>query len=81
MSKKIFVSFKELEGIPKKYSNKVYVIGNIVREEVLNFNNIKDNFINFDNIRILVLGGSQAAKFLLQNCPKFSINLNTQKIQ
>ena len=68
--KKIFVSFKELEGIPKKYSNKVSVIGNIVREEVLNFNDIKDNFIKIDNIRILVLGGSQAAKIFATELPK-----------
>ena len=30
-AKKIFVSYKELEGIPSKYSDKVHQIGNIVR--------------------------------------------------
>lgn len=77
--KKIFVSFKELEGIPKKYSNKVSVIGNIVREEVLNFNDIKDNFIKIDNIRILVLGGSQAAKIFATELPKVFEKLKNSK--
>ena len=36
LSKKIFVSYKELEGIPKKYNNKVFEIGNILRDEILN---------------------------------------------
>ena len=38
-AKKIFVSYKELEGIPKKYNNKVIEIGNIVREEIINSKN------------------------------------------
>ena len=32
---KIFVSYKDLEGIPTKYKNKVAVIGNIVRKEII----------------------------------------------
>ena len=35
---KIFVSYKELEGISDKYHNKVYELGNIVREEIINSN-------------------------------------------
>ena len=35
-AKKIFVSYKDLEGIPKKYNNKIFEIGNIVREEIIN---------------------------------------------
>ena len=34
-AKKIFVSYGNLEGIPKNYSNKVCEIGNIVREEII----------------------------------------------
>ena len=32
-AKKIFVSYKELEGIPKKFNNKICVTGNIIRKE------------------------------------------------
>ena len=37
-TEKIFVSYKELEGIPKKYNYKVVEVGNIVREEIINAN-------------------------------------------
>ena len=36
-AKKIFVSYKELEGILEKYQTKVFEIGNIIRKEILNF--------------------------------------------
>ena len=32
---KIFVSYSELEGIPKKYNDKIIVIGNLIREEII----------------------------------------------
>ena len=56
---KIFVSYSELEGVNKKYSNKVALIGNIIRDEILNF---KTTNKNNDILSILILGGSQAAK-------------------
>ena len=34
-AQKILVSYKELEGIPKKYENKIKEIGNIIREEMI----------------------------------------------
>ena len=62
LAKKIFVSNKEVEGISKKYSEKVFEIGNIIRKEILdfqvNFNSIEKN----EKLKILILGGSQAAK-------------------
>ena len=68
-AKKIFVSYKDLEGIPKKYDNKIFEIGNIVREEIINskFKEIHNN--KFDEIKILVLGGSQAAKVFADKLP------------
>ena len=32
-AKKIFVSYKELEGIPEKYNNKIIEIGNILEKK------------------------------------------------
>ena len=67
---KIFVSYIGLEGIPNKYNNKVFEIGNIVREEIINAK-IKNTLNNrFDSIKILVLGGSQAAKVFAERLPK-----------
>ena len=34
---KIFVSRKELEGIPQKYKNKIIEIGNILKKKLLSF--------------------------------------------
>ena len=44
-SKKIFVSYKELEGIAEKYNEKIFVIGNIIRDEIIRSKktNIKTN--------------------------------------
>jgi len=58
-AKKIFVSFNELEGIPKKYKDKIDKIGNIIRKEILNY---KSPHIDKNKFKFLILGGSQAAK-------------------
>jgi UDP-N-acetylglucosamine--N-acetylmuramyl-(pentapeptide) pyrophosphoryl-undecaprenol N-acetylglucosamine transferase len=68
-AKKIFVSNKELEGIKQKYNNKVIEIGNIVRDEIIN-SNFVNRKINFDNIKLLILGGSQAAKVFADELPQ-----------
>ena len=36
-AKKIFVSYKEVEGIKTKYNHKIIVVGNILREKILNY--------------------------------------------
>jgi UDP-N-acetylglucosamine--N-acetylmuramyl-(pentapeptide) pyrophosphoryl-undecaprenol N-acetylglucosamine transferase len=79
-AKKIFVSYKNLEGIPEKYSNKTFEIGNIVREEIINskIKNTQNN--SFDCIKILVLGGSQAAKVFADKLPQIFEKLKNSKI-
>ena len=79
-AKKIFVSYKELEGIPSKYSDKVHQIGNIVREEMINkkFDNFEKEVIN--KIHILVLGGSQGAKVFGEKLPQIFEKLKKSKI-
>ena len=37
-AKKFLFPYKELEGVPKKYEDKVFEIGNIIREEIIKFN-------------------------------------------
>tara|TARA_Y100000389_G_scaffold79027_1_gene75765 strand:+ start:11412 stop:12506 length:1095 start_codon:yes stop_codon:yes gene_type:complete len=67
---KIFVSYKDLEGIPHKYKKKVLEIGNIVREEIINSRINESHNSRFDMIRVLVLGGSQAAKVFADKLPR-----------
>ena len=70
---KIFVSYKDLEGISKKNSKKIIEIGNIIREEIINLNFKKKNF---ETIKILVLGGSQAAKIFAEKLPQIFKKIN-----
>ena len=69
-AKKIFVSYKDLEGVPKKYNNKIFEIGNLIRKEIINFNEKKKKNNNLEAINILVLGGSQAAQVFADKLPQ-----------
>ncbi len=67
-SEKILVSNKELEGIEDKYKDKIIEIGNIIKKEIINFS--KDYKGNSEVLKILVLGGSQAAEVFADTLPE-----------
>ena len=69
-AKKIFISYEELQGINKKYQKKIKVIGNIIRKEILNFEVKSDSKETYEKLKILILGGSQAAKIFAEKLPK-----------
>ena len=78
---KIFVSWFDLEGIEKKYEDKKTEVGNIIREEIINFNQAT-SLLKKDKLHILILGGSQAAKSfaeilpqIFERCGKENLNL------
>ncbi len=79
-AKKIFVSNKELKGVPKKYSAKTCVIGNIIRKEILNFKAKTFSINNDEKLNILILGGSQAAKIFADKLTKVFKECNEAKI-
>ena len=79
-AKKMLVSYKELEGVPEKYKYKILEIGNIVREEIIYFNITNKINEEFKNLRILVLGGSQAAKIFAEKLPPIFKRLKTSGI-
>ena len=66
---KVLVSNKELEGIPQKYMNKIFEIGNIINQEIINFSNKESKNIFNKKISILILGGSQAAQIFAEVLP------------
>ena len=68
-TKKIFVSYKDLEGIQKKFNHKVVEIGNIIKKEIIKFSNIHSERETLKRLDILVLGGSQAAKVFAETLP------------
>ena len=80
LAKKIFVSYKEVEGLNSIYDNKVVEIGNLVREEIKEFKINTDANNDFDKLKILVLGGSQAAKIFAEELPKIFVECNKSKI-
>jgi len=65
---KIFVAYKDLEGVKNKHHQKVIVTGNIIREEMFSFV-AKKNYLS-EILNILVLGGSQAARSFGELLPK-----------
>ncbi len=68
-AKKIFVSHEQLQGIAEKYQKKVNVIGNIIRKEIINFGNTSSDE-SYKKLKILILGGSQAAKIFAEKLPE-----------
>ena len=65
-AKKIFVSCSELEGVSERYKKKVCEIGNIISKEIINYENTSSYNKKNKKLRILVLGGSQAAKIFAE---------------
>jgi UDP-N-acetylglucosamine--N-acetylmuramyl-(pentapeptide) pyrophosphoryl-undecaprenol N-acetylglucosamine transferase len=76
---KIFVAYKDLEGVSERHKKKVIEIGNIVREQIINSTTYNLNFKNFDSIKILILGGSQAARVFADELPEIFVKLKKSK--
>ena len=79
-AKKIFVSYKELEGISAKHNIKVVEVGNILRKEIIEANINNNSLDTHGNFGILVLGGSQAAKIFAEALPPVFKELKNSKI-
>ena len=60
-AKKIFLAKTIKINFPKKYQNKVYIVGSIINKNIINHSNFKKNK-DKENFSILVLGGSQGAE-------------------
>ena len=78
-AKKIFVSYEDIQGINIKHKEKVKVIGNILRESILNYSRISEAK-QFNDLNLLVLGGSQAAKIFAEQLPDIFIALKKNNI-
>tara|TARA_B100000963_G_scaffold329294_1_gene318496 strand:+ start:3953 stop:5047 length:1095 start_codon:yes stop_codon:yes gene_type:complete len=80
-AKKIFVSYKELDGIPEKYKYKVFELGNLIRKEIID-KSLKNNHIEkIGGLKILVIGGSQAAKIFANDLPLIFNKLKNSNIE
>ena len=79
-AEKLFVSYKELEGISEKYQSKVCEIGNIIRKEIINIQEKTEFIQSEEKLRILILGGSQAAKIFAEKLPEIFNKCKKAKI-
>ena len=77
---KMFISYPELEGVNQKYKHKIAIVGNIIREEILNYNQDKNNSYE-GKLNILILGGSQAAKSFGEKLPEIFKRCLSENIQ
>ncbi len=66
---KILVSHNEVQGIPEKYEKKIIHIGNIIKKEIIEFSNKEKQIQSKEKLKVLILGGSQAAKVFGENLP------------
>ncbi len=64
--KKIFCYSSKILNFPEKYRTKLIVTNHILRKEIYNFKNLNKKDIN-NSINLLIIGGSQGAKFFDQN--------------
>ena len=68
ISKKILVSSKNIRGINKKYENKIFFTGFLLRKQLVN-SNIEKFQINKSSLSLLIIGGSQSAKIFGDQIP------------
>ena len=77
-AKFIFIAYDSVEGIDKKYKDKTFCVGNILRPEILDYKKKNKKFEN--KLNILILGGSQAAKAFAEKLPNIFIKCKREKI-
>ena len=65
-AKKIFVSYKELNGISNKYKEKILEIGNIIKKEIINFKAKIVQIFKRSKINLLILGEVKQQRYLLK---------------
>ena len=75
LTKKIICYDKNLRGISEKFLNKIYLIKPLLRKEIYNYE--KNQKIKLDDQKkILIIGGSQGAKFFDEFISKIIIKLS-----
>ena len=80
-AKKIICYDKNLKGISKKLSNKIYLVKPLLRKEIYKYQKNEKTTIA-EKKKILIIGGSQGAKFFDEFITKIIIKLSKiEKIQ
>ena len=72
---KLFCYSNKIINFPNKHKNKIFVIKHILRKEIYSFNNFHKEEIN-NCVNLLIVGGSQGAKFFDQNLKNSIIDVS-----
>jgi len=72
---KLFCYSDKIINFPKDSKEKIFVINHVLRKEIYNFNNFNKEAIN-NIIKLLIVGGSQGAKFFDQNLKNSIIDVS-----
>ena len=72
---KLFCYSDEIINFPKKYNNKKFIIEPVLRKEIYGFKNYNKKEIN-ESTNLLIIGGSQGAKFFDQNLKNSVVNIS-----
>jgi len=73
--KKIMCYTSEIVNFPNKHKDKIFVIDHILRKEIYDFRNIQKKEI-INDVNLIIIGGSQGAKFFDENLKNSIINLS-----
>ena len=73
--KKLFCYSDQIINFPKKHKDKIFVIDHILRKEIYGLNNFNKEEIN-NIINLLIVGGSQGAKFFDQSLKNSIVNVS-----
>ena len=77
ISKKIICYDKDIKLFPKKFSNKIYIVSPILRKDIYLYKEKKNKEIS--NVKkILIIGGSQGAKFFDKNITELVLKISNK---
>ncbi len=73
LANKILVANKSIQGVNSKYSKKIFFVGYLIRNHILNLKKSNEQNSNKKNLSILIMGGSQSAKIFGEILPEILV--------
>jgi len=80
LARKILISTKNTYGIKKKYEDKIFVSGYLLRKEIFELEKNHDKKEN-EELSVLIMGGSQSAKVFGEKIPEIIVQCCKKNIK
>lgn len=81
LARKILVSTKNTHGINKKYEDKIFVAGYLLRKEIFELEKDHNKKENNEELSVLIMGGSQSAKIFGEKIPQIVVQCYKKNIK